>query len=94
MALGDRLPRETAKERVRTVRDFGADAANRYRADEVSKYREVIVEEDRPEGLKGLTETFVQVILKGSDAKPGDLIRVLLEPSEDPHRLLAIPADQ
>ncbi|MCP4678260.1 MAG: MiaB/RimO family radical SAM methylthiotransferase [Deltaproteobacteria bacterium] len=79
--LPDRPPREKAKERTRAVRDFGKKSTSRYRAGQIGNVREIIIEERRTEGLTGLTDNFVPVVIIAGKAEPGDLIKARLEPA-------------
>ncbi len=72
--MSSRVPREVAKQRTRKVRELGGESTQRYRATQLGQMREVIIEEERPEGLTGLTDNFIPVVISAKDrGTPGGL---------------------
>ncbi len=76
--MPDRPPAKVVKERNRQVRELGVESAERFRQAHLGQVREIVVEEKIREGIKGLTDTFVKVLLKGAPLESGRLVRAKL----------------
>jgi threonylcarbamoyladenosine tRNA methylthiotransferase MtaB len=80
--LPNQLPRHIAKERVRAGRELGATLTERYRAGQLGQSREILIEEYRNQEIRGLTDTFIPVIVGDGSFESGELVTGRLEPAE------------
>ncbi len=78
--MASRPPRDVAKQRTRKVRELGGESAQTYRVTQLGQLREVIIEEERPEGLTGLTDNFIPVVIGTEEPlTPGKLVMTRLQ---------------
>ncbi len=81
--LPNQLPRPIAKERVRTGRALGATWTEKYRAGQLGQWREILIEETKNQGIRGLTDTFIPVVMSDGPFEAGELVTGRLQPAED-----------
>jgi threonylcarbamoyladenosine tRNA methylthiotransferase MtaB len=77
--LPDQLPRHIAKDRVRAGRALGDQLTERYRAGQLGRSREILIEEKKNHEIHGITDTFIPVVLGDGSFKAGDLVMGRLE---------------
>jgi threonylcarbamoyladenosine tRNA methylthiotransferase MtaB len=79
--LPDQLPRRIAKDRVRTGRALGDQLTESYRTGQLGRSREILVEEKKNREVRGITDTFIPVVVGNGSFKAGDLVMGRLEPA-------------
>ena len=87
--MPDRPAKEIVRARVAEIRDFAAQTARRFRNGEIGKVRELLVEQRVPDGVKGMTETFVPTIVHDGSLKPGGLVKIKITDLDKEERLIA-----
>jgi threonylcarbamoyladenosine tRNA methylthiotransferase MtaB len=80
--LPNQLSRRIAKERVRAGRELGDTLSGRYRAGQLWQSREILIEEYRNQEIRGLTDTFIPVVVDDGSFETGELVMGRLEPAE------------
>jgi threonylcarbamoyladenosine tRNA methylthiotransferase MtaB len=87
--MTDRPAKEIVRARVAEIRDFAARAARRFRNGEIGKVRELLVEQRVPDGVKGMTETFVPTIIHDGSLKVGAVVKVKITGLDQEERSIA-----
>ena len=91
--LPGRPPKEVVRERNQAVRELGERSRKAFLDGHAGRTREVIVEEERGGGWRGLTDTFVRVIFQSGDLEAGQLVRARLEIGDSGEPLVALPPE-
>ena len=65
---------DIVRRRNREVRQLGGESARQYRAEHIGRTHEIVVEETNTEGMRGLTDTFVKVLIQDGNPGPGELV--------------------
>jgi threonylcarbamoyladenosine tRNA methylthiotransferase MtaB len=73
-----RLPKRTAKQRVQALRELGSKLSCEYRRGILGKTSEIVIERCGRREIRGLTDTFVPVVLDSAECRPRDLVMAKL----------------